>query len=158
MTVRGIIDQLAGQGKTLAVAESLTGGLLAASFVDVSGASLVFRGGIVTYATDTKSDVLGVDPNLLRERGPVDPEVAAQMAARAALVFGADVAAATTGVAGPEPQHGVAIGTVFVAVIDNLSGISEVRGATFEGDRLAIRNQTVALAHEMISDTIVAAG
>ena len=80
------------------------------------------------------------------------------MAARAALVFGADVAAATTGVAGPEPQHGVAIGTVFVAVIDNLSGISEVRGATFEGDRLAIRNQTVALAHEMISDTIVAAG
>ena len=158
MTVNSILDRLAGQGRTLAVAESLTGGLLAAAFVDVSGASLVFRGGIVTYATDTKVRVLGVESGLVAQRGPVDPEVAADMAARAAALFGADVAAATTGVAGPDPLAGAAVGTVFVAVADLANGISEVRGAQFGGDRSAIRAQTVELALEMISDTISAPG
>ncbi len=158
MTVNSILDRLAGQGRTLAVAESLTGGLLAAAFVDVSGASLVFRGGIVTYATETKVQVLGVEAGLVAQRGPVDPEVAASMAAHAASLFGADVAAATTGVAGPEPLAGAAVGTVFVAVADLANGISEVRGAQFSGDRSEIRAQTVELALQMISDTISAPG
>ena len=107
--------ELCGTGETLAVAESLTGGLLAATLVDVPGASQVFRGGLVVYATDLKATLAGVPAELLDERGPVDPDVAVALADGARERCGADWGLATTGVAGPDPQDGMAVGTVYVA-------------------------------------------
>ncbi|MGW0905320.1 CinA family protein [Streptomyces sp. NPDC002853] len=120
MTSLGLAAQvlrlLQERGETLAVAESLTGGLVAAEMTAVPGASRVLRGSVTAYATDLKHEVLGVDGTLLAERGAVDAEVALQMAAGVRKVMGADWGIATTGVAGPEPQDGQAVGTVFVAV------------------------------------------
>ncbi|WP_029288839.1 CinA family protein [Cellulomonas sp. HZM] len=111
-----LLDALRVRGLTLAVAESLTGGLVTARLVDVPGASTVLRGGVVAYATDLKATVLAVDRDLLDRHGPVHPEVAAQMARGVAVVLGADVGLATTGVAGPGPADGHDAGTVHVAV------------------------------------------
>ncbi|MFI2104747.1 CinA family protein [Isoptericola sp. NPDC019693] len=113
---RAVLDGALARGWTLAAGESLTGGLVVASLVDVPGASAVVRGGVVAYATELKAAVLGVDPDLLARRGPVDPEVAAQMAAGARRVLGADVGLATTGVAGPDPQDGHPPGEAYAAV------------------------------------------
>ncbi|MEU6826630.1 CinA family protein [Streptomyces atriruber] len=116
MQASGLVRLLAARGETLAVAESLTGGLVAAGITSVPGASKVFRGSVTAYATELKRDVLGVDGTLLDQRGAVDPEVARQMADGARRVLGADWGIATTGVAGPEPQDGQPVGTVYVAV------------------------------------------
>ncbi|MGB8947363.1 MAG: CinA family protein, partial [Streptomyces sp.] len=115
---------LQARGETLAVAESLTGGLVAAELTAVPGASRVFRGSVTAYATELKHDVLGVDGTLLAERGAVDADVALQMAAGVRKVMGADWGIATTGVAGPDPQDGQAVGTVFVAVDGPASELS----------------------------------
>lgn len=145
-----VLAELGRQGRTLAVAESLTGGALAASIVSVPGASQVFLGGVVAYATAAKADVLGVNPGLLADQGAVDPAVAVSMAARVAAIFGADVGAATTGVAGPEPQEGKPPGTVFIAVVDVAAGRTLERELTLRGDRNAIRAATVAAAVTLI--------
>ncbi|PFG35924.1 nicotinamide-nucleotide amidase [Flavimobilis soli] len=136
---------LAGaQGRTLAVAESLTGGALASAIVDVPGASAVFRGGVVAYATDLKASVLGVDADLLAREGAVHPDVAEQMATGVTRVAGASVGLATTGVAGPEPQDGQPVGTVFVAAA--FDGSPTVRRLSLDGDRATIRAAAVAAA------------
>jgi nicotinamide-nucleotide amidase len=140
-----VIALLIERGLTIAVAESLTGGMLVSSLIDVPGASEVVLGGVVAYNSAIKHSVLGVDAGLLAEKGAVDAEVARQMASgvRTALAVGgkpADVALATTGVAGPEPQDGQPVGTVFVgiaigaevqAIALNLSGTrADIRSAT----------------------------
>lgn len=147
-TAREVVAGLAAAGQTLAVAESLTGGLLAARLVDVPGASAVLRGGVVPYATDLKHRLLGVDPDLLAARGAVDPEVAAQMAAGGRARLGADWGLATTGVAGPDPQDGTAPGTVYVAVAGPAT--AQVRALHLPGDRPGIRDATVAAALELL--------
>ncbi|MFP3987523.1 CinA family protein [Streptomyces sp. E11-3] len=111
-----VLELLVGRGETLAVAESLTGGLVAAELTGVAGASKCFRGSVTAYATELKERLLGVDGTLLVERGAVDAEVARQMAQGVRRVLGADWGIATTGVAGPEPQDGQPVGTVYVAV------------------------------------------
>lgn len=138
---RALVGLLARTGLTVAAAESLTGGLVAASLVDVPGASAVVRGGVVAYATDLKASVLGVDAELLAARGAVDPDVALAMAAGVRRVCGADVGLATTGVAGPDPQDGRPPGTVHVAVV--AGGVREVRSLVFAGDRARVRAGTV---------------
>ena len=102
-----MVSALSEQRQTVALAESLTGGLLSAALVEIPGASTVLRGAVVAYATELKHQVLGVDARLLAERGPVDPYVAIQMAAGTRRVLGADWGLSTTGVAGPGPQDGV---------------------------------------------------
>ena len=131
-----VVARAAGRGLTVAVAESLTGGALCSALVDVPGASRVLRGGVVAYASDLKARLLGVDGALLAARGAVDADVAAQMARGVAQRLGAEVGAATTGVAGPDPQDGHAPGTVFVAVAAGWlpSGV-EVRELALRGDR-----------------------
>ena len=111
-----LIGALTDRGLTVATAESLTGGLLAACLTEVPGSSAVVRGGLVVYATDLKSTLAGVDPQLLAERGPVDPDVAAALAAGARARCGADIGVGLTGVAGPDPQDGVPVGTWYVAI------------------------------------------
>ena len=111
-----LMPRLATAGITVATAESLTGGLLAALLTEVPGASAVVRGGLVVYATELKSSLAQVDAVLLDERGPVDPDVAVALADGARASCGASVGVGLTGVAGPDPQHGMPVGTVFVAV------------------------------------------
>lgn len=139
-----LVAGLRGRGLTLAVAESLTGGLVTARVVDVPGASAVLRGGVVAYATDLKHRLLGVDAALLAERGAVDPDVARAMAAGVADRLGADVGVATTGVAGPDPQDGRPAGTVFVALAGALG--ERVLALDLPGDRASVRAAAAAAA------------
>ena len=141
-----VVAELVGRGLTVAVAESLTGGLVVAELVSVPGASAVVRGGVVAYQTPLKHSLLGVDAGLLAEHGPVHPDVAAAMATgvRDRLAVDgrpADVGLSTTGVAGPDDQDGHAPGTVFVglAVGDRVV----VRPLRLTGDRAAVRAATV---------------
>jgi nicotinamide-nucleotide amidase len=152
LTAAEALRLLEGRGETLAVAESLTGGLVAASLTAVPGASRVFRGSVTAYATELKRDVLGVDGGLLAERGAVDPLVARQMAQGVRLRLGADWGLATTGVAGPDPQDGKPVGTVHVAV-SGPTGASVVSLA-LDGDRAAIRAATVTSAVELLVDAL----
>lgn len=148
-----LIRTLTERGLTIATAESLTGGLLAAALVDVPGASAVFSGGIIAYATPLKATLLGVDRDLLAERGAVDPEVARQMAdgvRRALAVAGrpVDIGVATTGVAGPDPQDGKPPGSAFVAVA--MGGTVDAVPLTLSGGRDEIRAATVRAALDAV--------
>ena len=132
-----LLAAVGARGWTLAVAESLTGGLVSATLVDVPGASAVLRGAVVAYSTDLKATLLGVDPVLLEQRGAVDPDVARAMAIGVRARLGADVGLATTGVAGPDPQDGHTPGTVHVAV--STPDGTHVRSLRLAGDRAAVR-------------------
>ena len=112
-----LVARLGRGGITVACAESLTGGLLTAVLTDVPGASAVVRGALVVYATDLKASLARVDGALLAERGPVDPDVAIALAHGARTVCGATVGIGLTGVAGPDPQNGIPVGTFYVAVV-----------------------------------------
>lgn len=137
-----IVELLVGRGETLAVAESLTGGLTAAELTAAPGASRAFVGSVTAYATPLKHRILGVDQALLDQRGAVDAEVARQMARGVRETLGADWGIATTGVAGPEPQDGQPVGTVFVAVAGPDGGVLAER-LWPHGDRMAIRAASV---------------
>ena len=142
-----LIAELTRRRMTIAVAESLTGGLLVAELVSVPGASAVVRGGVVAYATELKSTLLGVDAELLAQRSPIDPEVARQMAEGVRRRLGhdgmpADIGLATTGVAGPDPQDGHPVGEVWLGLA--MEGRVEARGLTLGGDRASIRSVTVS--------------
>ncbi|WP_022916889.1 CinA family protein [Ruania albidiflava] len=146
-----VLARLRAAGTTIAVAESLTGGLLGAELVAVPGASAVFRGGVLAYATDSKASVLGVDMALLMAQGPVHPQVAVQMADGVRSLFEADLALATTGVAGPGPADGHPAGTIYVAC----SGVGRtpaVRGHRLAGTRPETRAAAVQLALALLLD------
>ena len=143
-----VIDALRGTGQTLATAESLTGGLLCATLVDVPGASDVLRGGVVAYLPQTKSDVLGVDAQLIERVGTVHPDVAAAMAEGVVRVMGSTWGVATTGVAGPEPSEGKPVGTVHVAVAG--PGGVQTRDLSLHGDRRLVREQAVDAALSLL--------
>lgn len=150
-----LIERLAAQGSTLAVAESLTGGALVAELIRIPGASAVVRGGIVAYATELKATLLGVDATLLAEHGPVHPEVAiamAQGARFAATIEGrpADLGIATTGVAGPDPQGDAPVGLVYIAVADARG--ATVRELRLTGDRASLRSQSVDAAIALLQE------
>ena len=105
------------KGLTLGSAESCTGGLVAKRMTDLAGVSSVFRGGVVSYATEVKHTVLGVDQGLLDEYGAVSEPVARAMAEGARKVLGCDLAISTTGVAGPDPdERGNPVGLVFIGL------------------------------------------
>ena len=142
-----LLEALARKGLHLAVAESLTGGLLTSAFVDIPGASKVLLGSIVAYQTELKHQLLGVSRPLLQEQGAVDAEVVAQMASgirvkfanKTGLTESQVIGIATTGVAGPDSQDGKPAGTVFIGISSSqgdfvypleLSGTrSEIRAA-----------------------------
>jgi nicotinamide-nucleotide amidase len=144
-----VVELLTVRGMTLAVAESLTGGLVAAEITSVPGASKAFRGSVTAYATEIKHELLGVDATLLARSGAVDPQVAAEMAAGVRKALGADWGIATTGVAGPDPQDGQSVGTVYVAVhgpsaaLSGSAGGGKVERLRLNGDRAEIRMESV---------------
>jgi nicotinamide-nucleotide amidase len=152
-----VVRLVAARGETFATAESLTGGLVAATVVEVPGVSAVFRGGLVVYATDLKHALAGVPEDLLAERGPVDPDVALALAAGARRRCGADWGLATTGVAGPDPQDGIAPGTVYVAVDGPGDGSGgEALKLQLTGDRATIRTESVTRVLRLFAERIEA--
>lgn len=111
-----VLQLLSEKGKTLAVAESCTGGFMAKRITDLAGASKVFLGGVVSYSDQSKTDLLDIEPGTVAQEGAVSPEVAAQMAEQVREKLGADLGIGITGVAGPESDGKNEVGTVFVAL------------------------------------------
>jgi nicotinamide-nucleotide amidase len=143
---------LVERGLTLALGESLTGGLAAARLVSVSGASAWFRGSVVAYQPDVKWSVLGVP------EGPVvSLEAAAAIAEGARRVLGADVGLAFTGVAGPEPSEGEQPGTVFVALAGPGTDV-EPRRLSLGGDRDTIRGLSVLSGFDLLRRRLLSMG
>jgi nicotinamide-nucleotide amidase len=145
---RQVIELLVARRETVAVAESLTGGMLAAALTAVPGASAAFRGGVVAYATDLKTALLDVPAALLDRHGAVHPAVAAAMAEGARRRLSAGVGAATTGVAGPDPADGQPVGTVHIAVSTGRG--TTVRSLALSGDRHHIRVATVERSLDLL--------
>lgn len=147
--VAQLVAELTARGWTLGVAESLTGGAVAAEIVSVPGASATLLGGVVAYATPVKASLLAVDAALLDAHGPVHAEVAAQMAlgVRDAVQTGgrpADVGISTTGIAGPDSPDGQPVGTVHIGVATPAG--ARTQEFRFDGDRAAVRAQAVEAA------------
>ena len=138
---QSLVTRLSQVGLTIAAAESLTGGLVCSALVDVPGAQRGLRGSVTAYTTELKAQVLGVDAARLASVGPVDAQVAQEMADGAAQLLGADVAVATTGVAGPGPADGHEAGTVYIAAIAPWGSVWRL--LQLEGQRSQIRAQTV---------------
>jgi competence/damage-inducible protein cinA C-terminal domain len=151
-----LIGELTVRGLTIATAESLTGGGLVARLVDVPGASHVVRGGACTYAVDTKASVLGVSESQLALTGPVDEQVARQMARGARELFHADIGVSTTGVAGPGPADGFPAGTVHIACVHPAG--EEHRLLRLDGDRAAVRAGAIDAAIALVRDVLDFAG
>lgn len=155
MSAEQILDLLRSEEKYLVVAESISGGLLTAEFAKVPGASDVLLTGIVAYDTSLKHELLGVSSQLLENQGPVDPEVAAQMAEgirnkisqRRNLPLGSIVGISTTGVAGPTAQGGKPVGEVYIAISLGEQGQfrTNVYAHSLEGAREQIQLAVVSL-------------
>jgi len=139
-----LVTTLRRGGLRLGVAESLTGGALSAAVVSVPGASHVLRGSVTAYDAEVKSEVLGVAHDLISEHGVVSEPVAIAMARGAARVLRADVAVATTGVAGPGPSEGVPAGRVVVAAVHGRT--AAVRSVLLGGGRDEVRRAAVDVA------------
>jgi nicotinamide-nucleotide amidase len=144
-----VLNLLRDRGLTLGLAESVTGGLVSARLTAVPGASTVLRGGVVSYASDVKFELLGVTP------GPVvTAAAAAEMAVGAARVFGADVGLALTGVAGPDEQDGQPVGTLHVGLVIN----GNVTTASFRlpGQREQMRQFSVINSLDVLRRALLA--
>ena len=150
--VAALIATLAERGLTVAVAESLTGGLVVAELTNVAGSSAVVRGGVVAYATDLKHELLGVDAKLLAEVGAVHADVAGQMAAGVAAKLGATIGLSTTGVAGPDAQGDQPVGTVFVGLA--VAGHITTHRLHLSGSRHEIRRATVDACLELLGEAV----
>ena len=150
-----VIDAALSKGLSIGCAESLTGGLVASSIVAIPGASRVFRGGIIAYDSILKHDLLGVDAAALASEGAVTAEAAVAMAEGAIERLGVDIAVATTGVAGPDPDpvSGEKPGTVFIAVAGGGLG-TLVRQLSLEGERVDIRQRAATAALQALLDGI----
>lgn len=147
-----LIDALAGRGETIATAESITGGMLGGRLTSVAGSSRVYRGGVISYATDLKATLAGVSERTLSEHGAVSALTAVEMALGVAARCEASWGLAVTGVAGPDAQEGHQPGTVFAAVARASSSPAWdeqadsdvcVRELHLVGTRQEIRDQTV---------------
>jgi nicotinamide-nucleotide amidase len=147
-----IVGLLGARHQTVAVAESLTGGLLGAAITAIPGASVVFRGGIIAYATELKAALLGVPSEMLACYGPVHPDVAAAMATGARDRLGATIGVATTGVAGPDPADGKPPGTVHIAV--TAGQVPVTRALALDGGRDEVRRGTVEQALRLLWSVI----
>jgi nicotinamide-nucleotide amidase len=147
-----LVARLTAAGETVAIAESLTGGLVAAALTEPAGASAVVRGGVLAYATDLKSGVLGVDESLLRQRGPVDADVAEQMAGGVRTLMGSTYGLSTTGVAGPAELDGKPPGTVYISVVG--PGSSRVKALSLSGDRGDVRSLSVLALLALLAEDL----
>ncbi|GAB4293724.1 MAG: hypothetical protein Fur0034_01030 [Desulfuromonadia bacterium] len=146
---RRVGEMLRERGMTLATAESCTGGMIAALITSVAGSSDYFREGIVAYANEAKTRLLGVPAEVIQEHGAVSRETAAAMARGLLHRSGVHMTLATTGIAGPGGgTPAKPVGTVFIAIADH--GEIAVTECHFTGDRAEIRQQTTRRALELL--------
>ena len=140
-------------GKSIGTAESLTGGLIAATLTEVPGSSEVVRGAIVSYVNEVKQELLGVDHETLTRTGAVSEETARAMAEGARRDLGADVVVAVTGIAGPGgAEEGKPVGTVWIGLADSLE--TTAHQYCFGGNRTQVRLQTVQAALELMGESL----
>lgn len=151
-----IVTRLAEAGETVACAESLTAGLVAAAVADTPGASVVLRGGIIAYAADVKVALLDVPAELVERVGTVDADVAVAMAEGVRRLLGATWGLSTTGVAGPGPAEGKPPGTVHVAVAGPTG--TATRALRLDGSRAEVRAATVVALLELAAEMMGAPG
>ena len=140
-----VVKNYLERGRTAALAESCTGGMIASAVTDIAGASEIFLGSAVTYANSAKENILGVSPETLASDGAVSEKCAKEMAEGARRIFGADTAVSVTGIAGPgggSPQKPV--GTVWFGYSSEKEACAFCK--IFEGDRDEVRRQTAELA------------
>lgn len=137
------------KGKTIATAESLTGGGIGAALTSVPGSSAVYKGGVISYTNEVKKEILCVPEEWLEKYGAVSPWVAMEMASGVRGLLHTDIAISVTGLAGPGgDEHGHSVGTVYIAYEDReRNGVHHYH---FEGDREAVRNQTIEAALKLI--------
>ncbi len=147
-----LTELLSLRGESLAVSESLTGGLLADRVVAIPGASRVFRGGIVAYTDNAKIALLGVPADLLEREGAVSAAVAKRMAEGAARAFSSTVSLSTTGFAGPAATPDEPVGRVFVGL--SLRGETRVYPLLLTGNREEIRRKTVDFAIKTLEEEL----
>lgn len=148
-----LVQRLKDLQKTVATAESCTGGLLGKSITDVSGSSAVYPGGVISYCNRVKHELLGVDQKLLDTLGAVSEPVARQMAEKVRLVIGADFGVGITGIAGPNSdESGLPVGLVYLAASDGQRTLA--RECHFDGDRNAIRVQAAELAADLVIELL----
>jgi nicotinamide-nucleotide amidase len=137
-------------GHRIGLAESCTGGELAARLTEPPGASEYVAGGVVAYANEAKTRLLGVDGGLIEDRGAVSPEVAHEMAVGALARFQADVSIAITGIAGPDgATEGKPVGYVCFCVLTE-DGTELVRDPVVPGDRAEIRDRSTTIALQLL--------
>lgn len=149
-----VVRLLTEQGKTLALAESCTGGNIAHRVTNVPGASEVFLGAVVSYADCAKEKILGVSAETLRRHGAVSEAVAREMAAGAREKFGADFAVAVTGIAGPGGgTKDKPVGTVFIALASS-SGV-DVKKLLNPRDRATFKEMTATQALELLRARLI---
>jgi nicotinamide-nucleotide amidase len=155
-TLDSVIHGLLGaRGETVAVAESLTGGLLGGALTAMAGSSATFRGGVTAYLEEVKASALGVPEELLAAHGPVHPDVAAAMASGVRSLLGASYGVATTGVAGPEEHGGHPVGTVHLAVAGPHGTVGQ--SLLLHGDRSAVRERSVLAALNLLRRHLIQA-
>lgn len=144
-----VVDRLAAKGKTLATAESLTGGGIGAALTSVAGSSAVYKGGVISYTNEIKRDVLGVRQELLDRYGAVSNPVAGEMVSGVRKLLQADIAVSVTGLAGPGgDEFGNPVGTVYIGYEDAARTV--VHHFRFSGDRDSVRQQTIDAALQLI--------
>ena len=137
------------QGRTLATAESCTGGGIGDALTAVPGASNVYKGGVISYCNEIKEKMLDVPSEILDKYGAVSASVAEAMARGARVTLGTDIAVSVTGLAGPSgDEFGNPVGTVYIGYADKNTSLS--RHFVFEGDRDAVREQAVVSALKLI--------
>ena len=150
---REIIEFLIRTNQIIAVAESCTGGAISYAFSQISGASSVFRGGIVCYQNAIKERVLGIDSAILAQKSAYSAEVVDLMLVRICEIMDSDFAIATSGIAGPNGgSDEMPVGTIFIG-IKKRDEESTIKKVHFDGNRAEIQAQAVRFALELFKNT-----
>lgn len=148
MTIEKLKKAFINKGLTLGSVESFTGGLFAATITSKGGASKFYKGGLVTYATEEKIKLLGIDENEVKQFGVVSKEIAYAMARNGRKVLNVDVCISFTGNAGPEAMEGKPVGEVYIGIADKKS--AEIYKLNLKGERDEIQDEAVQYALEKI--------
>lgn len=149
---KALVETLKNKCLTITTAESCTGGMVASSIVNISGASEIFKEGCITYSNEAKERVLGVKHETLEQYKAVSEEVAREMAEGAVNKTGADISVSVTGVAGPSKEDDKPVGLVYIGCC--YKGITRVKECELSGDRHTIRCQSTKEALKFVLDII----
>ena len=152
MNIKGVIDKLIEEELTISSIESLTGGLFASTLTEYSGVSKIYKGSVVSYATEIKEKVVGIDKEIIQKYGVVSKECAYQMAICGQKIFDTNICVSFTGNAGPDVMEGKEVGLVYVSIVIN--GKVDTYELNLSGTRNEIRKQCVNYAFDKIFENL----